>query len=101
MCKAPWEARGLGGLVSSGGIKHSSRLRGWTTSQFHQLLELSPLPLVYFFSQYWAVLNSSAANMVLDDSDVEMIVAEIEVSVSRLKEVSSGFVGLLYIFAAH
>lgn len=40
--------------------------------------------------------------MVLEDPDVEMIVAEIEVSVSRLKgllkclrwEVSSGFVGL-------
>lgn len=34
--------------------------------------------------QSQAALNSSPTNMVLEDSDVEMIVAEIEVSVSRL-----------------
>lgn len=32
------------------------------------------------------MLHSSLANMVLEDSDVEMIVAEIEVTVSRLKD---------------
>lgn len=31
------------------------------------------------------MFNSIPANMVLEDPDVEMIVAEIEVSVSRLK----------------
>lgn len=44
-----------------------------------------------------AASKSSPTNMVLEDSDVEMIVAEIEVSVSRWLQCPvdfSGFVGL-------